>query len=169
MQTPPTAPVPEWQAVLGDVVARIDRQQDELENIRHHVSKAPAAPSQGENATTLRDDLHRQLSEDLDRRLADVEEKLHLSLKQANRDTVDAMVASIETRVTPRISQLENDITGSKPVRCLIGTAGECSQQSERNILRLLTVLERVANQKPETAGAAAGLAVVASRPASVR
>src|SRR5450432_3717392 len=31
---------PEWRAVLADVVERIDRQQTEMEDMRHQVSKA---------------------------------------------------------------------------------------------------------------------------------
>jgi hypothetical protein len=138
---------PEWQSALADVVARMDRQQTEVETIRHQVSRAVnALDSVGVAAEDLRNDLQRQLSEDLDRRLAAVEEKLHLSLKASNRETVNAMVASIESRVAPRISRLESDVTVQSAA---LAELRDCAQQSERSMQRLVTVLERVISGKP--------------------
>jgi len=146
---------PDWQSALADVVARVDRQQHEVETIRHQVSRAVnALDSVGVAAEDLRNDLHRQLSEDLDRRLAAVEEKLQLSLKTSNRETVNAMVASIETRVAPRISRLESDVTVQSAA---LGELRDCAQQSERSMQRLVTVLERVISGKPGAGGAASG------------
>jgi hypothetical protein len=139
-------PAPEWQSILADVVAQIDRQQSDVENIRQQVSTSTRAMESVLGlADDLRDSLHRQISEDLDQRLGAVEEKLHLSMKAANKETVNAIVASIETRVAPRISRLESDVAEQTAA---VAELRDCSLQSERSILRLLTVLERVANPK---------------------
>jgi chromosome segregation ATPase len=144
---------PEWQSALADVVARVDRQQTEVETIRHQVSRAVnALDSVSLAAEDLRSDLQRQLNEDLDRRLAAVEEKLHVSLKASNRETVNAMVASIETRVAPRISRLESDVTVQSTA---LAELRDCAQQSERSMQRLVSVLERVVNPKPPEQGTA--------------
>jgi len=143
---PREAVAPDWQSALADVVARVDRQQTEVESIRHQVSRAVnALDSVGVAAEDLRGDLQRQLSEDLDRRLAAVEEKLHLSLKASNRETVNAMVASIESRVAPRISRLESDVNVQSTA---LAELRDCAQQSERSMQRLVTVLERVVSGK---------------------
>lgn len=143
--------VPEWQPALADLAARVDRQQTEVETIRHQVSRAvDALDSVGAAAEDLRADLQRQLSEDLDRRLAVVEEKLHLNMKAANRDTMNAMTASIESRVAPRISRLESDLTVQSAA---LAELHECAQQSERSMQRLVIVLERVVNPKAAEQG----------------
>lgn len=159
----PTArpkPVPQdsdTQAILTDVVTRMDRQQADVETIRHQVARATRAlDAVSEVAGTLRDDLHRQLNEELDHRLASVEEKLHLDLKAANKESVAAMTASIETGVGARISRLERDITGQSAA---MAELRDCSLQSERSIQRLVAVLDRVINQSD-----APKLAVVTNR-----
>lgn len=132
--------------MLADVIGRVDRQQSEVEAIRRQVGNATRAlDTAGDLANGLRADLHRQLSDDLDQRLSAVEEKLHLSLQAANRDTVNSMLASIEARVAPRISRLETEINDQAAV---VAELRECSLQSERSILRLLTVIERSVNPK---------------------
>jgi hypothetical protein len=141
--------------VLADVVARMDRQQSEMEGLRRQLSHVDSA---GETADQLRDDLHRQLSEELDQRLAIVEEKLHLSMNTANREAVNAMLASIETRVTPRIARLESEINSQSAA---LAELRDCSLQSERSIFRLVTVLERTVSQNP---GSGERLSVVTGR-----
>ncbi len=148
-ETSPEAP--EWQSALADLAARVDRQQSEVETIRHQVSRAvDAIDSVSVSAEEVRNDLQRQLSEDLDRRLSAVEEKLQLNLKAANRETMNAMTASIESRVAPRISRLESDVTAQSAA---LAELHECAQQSERSMQRLVNVLERVVNAKPGTSG----------------
>jgi hypothetical protein len=154
------APPGEWQAALASVVERTDRQQADVESIRHQVSLTTGdLDSVDEIAGRLRDELHQQLSEDLDRRLAAVEEQLHLTMKTTNRETVNAMVASIEARVSPRISRMESDIGEQASA---VAELRECSLQSERSIQRLLVVLERV--MKPNATEAGPGLSVASGR-----
>jgi chromosome segregation ATPase len=153
---------PEIQATLGDLVARVDRQQSDVEAIRHQVQNATRAmDAAARSAEELRHELHAQLSEDLDQRLAAIEEKLFLSMKTANRETANAMVASIETRVAPRISRLESDVTSQSAA---LAELRDCSLQSERSIQRLLTVLERVASPKARQEDSEPKLAVVTNR-----
>jgi len=159
-------PAPEWQSALAGVVARMDRQQKEVEAIRHQAKGATqAVDSVGEIAAHLRDEIQRQLREDLDQRLAAVEEKLQLSVEAARGEAVGAMLASIEARVAPRIDRLESDIVNQSAA---LAELRDCSLQSERSIQRLLGVLDRVMSPKavPAEPGGndAPKLSVVASR-----
>jgi hypothetical protein len=159
---------PEWLDVLAGVVARIDRQQADVEAIQRQMSGATrAADSIDEIAGNVRDDLHRQLREEMDRRLTALEKNLYLSVEAARKETVDAMMASMEARVTPRISRLENDVISQSAAMTELR---DCSLQSERSIQRLLTALEKVVAPKTGAAEFAPGatdlskLAVMASR-----
>jgi hypothetical protein len=139
------APPPEWGTAISSLTERLDRQQADVEAIRSHFGRTDR----------LREELQREIGEDLDRRLAAVEEKLHLRMKAAARETANAMAASIEMRVTPRISRLETEVGGQSAA---LAELRDCSLQSERSIQRLLTVLERTINSKgrPESAGGSA-------------
>ena len=139
------APPPEdWQAALSGVVERMDRQQSEVETMRYQVTKATRAmDSMSAMAENLRGELQRAIGQDLDQRLTAIEESLQVSMEAANRETVDAMVASIEARVAPRISRLEADLAGQSSA---VAELRECALQSERSIQRLLGVLEIVMN-----------------------
>lgn len=149
-ETRESVPAREWQGAISEVVARMDRQQTEVESIRRQMGNTTRAmDSISSIADHLRSDLQQQIGEDLDRRLASVEEKLHLSMKAANRETVNAMVASIESRVAPRISRLESEIGEQSNA---ISELRECSMQSERNILRLVSALEKTLNTKVRAA-----------------
>jgi uncharacterized coiled-coil protein SlyX len=139
------APPPEdWQAALSGVVERMDRQQSEVETMRYQVTKATRAmDSMSAMAENLRGELQRAIGQDLDQRLTAIEESLQVSMEAANRETVDAMVASIEARVAPRISRLEADLAGQSSA---VAELRECALQSERSIQRLVGVLEKVMN-----------------------
>jgi uncharacterized coiled-coil protein SlyX len=130
-----SVPPPEWRTAIADLTERLDRQQDDAAGIRSHFGRADG----------LREELQREIGEELDRRLAAVEEKRHLRMKAATRETANAMAASIEVRVTPRISRLETEVSGQSSA---LAELRDCSLQSERSIQRLLTVLERTINSK---------------------
>lgn len=134
-------PGPGWQNALSGIVERMDRQQNDLNAVKRQISGASRVlDSMGGMAADLRGDLHRELSEDLERRLAAVEQSLHLSLEAANRQTANAMVESIERKLAPRIERLESELSGQA---ASVAELRDCALQSERSILRLLTVLEK--------------------------
>lgn len=145
---PSPAPPPEWQSAIANLTNRLDRQQSDVEAIRSHFGTTETLRE------GLREEIERGINEDLDRRLAAVEEKLHLRMKAATRETANAMAASIEMRVTPRISRLETEVSGQSAA---LAELRDCSLQSERSIQRLLTVLERTINSKGRPESAASG------------
>src|SRR6185437_7712628 len=102
---------PDWQLAVANLTNRLDRQQSDVEAIRDHfgTTETRTAETLSEG---LREEIERGINEDLDRRLAAVEEKLHLRMKAVTRETANAMAASIEMRVTPRISRLETEVSG---------------------------------------------------------
>jgi hypothetical protein len=135
-------PVPDLQTIVANVVARMDRQQSDVDAIRRQVSKAERAlDSVGEMANHLRTDLQNELSRSLDERLAAVEARVHLRMEGAHGQTLDAMVSAMESKVTPRIVRMESDIARQSAA---VSELRECALQSERSIQRLLGVLERV-------------------------
>jgi hypothetical protein len=145
---PSPAPPPEWQTTIANLTNRLDRQQSDVEAIRNHFGTTETLRE------GLREEIERGINDDLDRRLAAVEEKLHLRMKAATRETANAMAASIEMRVTPRISRLETEVSGQSAA---LAELRDCSLQSERSIQRLLTVLERTINSKGRPESGASG------------
>jgi hypothetical protein len=146
---PVSEPAREWRNALAGVMARIDRQQADMEAIGRKISHITERTPNGINtesaegiADALRREMQREMSEELDRRLAAVEENFQESVEAANRRMMDAMVTSIDTRIAPRISRLEADIAGQSGA---VLELRECVLQSERSVQRLLDVLERVA------------------------
>lgn len=138
------APAPEWQSIIADVVARMDRQQSDVEPIRQQVSKATRTlDSVGDIASHLRSDLQNELGRNLDERLAAIEARVHLKMEAAHGETLEAMVSALETRVTPRIVRIESQIAGQTSA---VSELRECALQSERSVQRLLGVLERMVN-----------------------
>lgn len=147
----PVSGEPEWQKALTEIVVRIDRQQADVDSVRQQMLKARLAmDSVNATAEELRGELHRAISQDLDHRLRSIEEGFRVNMEAANRETVDAMVASIETRIAPRINRLEADVEGQKSA---VLELRECALQSERSIQRLLGVLEKVMNPAGHATG----------------
>lgn len=146
-------PEPGIDAALAGVVERMDRQQREMETMRRQISDATRAldsAGMGRADTArgdLRRELHRELTGELDRRLAAVEESLHRSLDESNRETVESMISTIEKRLAPRIARLETEVSGQS---ASVAELREYALQSERSILRLLTALEKTVGTKQE-------------------
>jgi hypothetical protein len=140
----PELQIPELQTIVAGVVARMDRQQSEVDSIRQQVSKATRTlDSVGDMANHLRSDLQKELSRNLDERLAALEAGIHLRMEAAHGESLDAMVSAMENRVTPRIVRMESEIARQTAA---VSELRECALQSERSIQRLIGVLERVIN-----------------------
>lgn len=138
----PELQTPELQTIVAGVVARMDRQQSDVDSIRQQVSKATRTlDSLGDIASHLRSDLQNELSRNLDERLAAVEARVHLMMEAAHGETLDAMVIAMENRVTPRIVRMESEIAGQTAA---VSELRECALKNERSIQRLLGVLERI-------------------------
>lgn len=137
-----SVPVPEWESIVAGVVARMDRQQAEVDSIRQQVARATGTPDPvGDIAKRLRNDLHRELSRNLDERLAAIEARIHLRMDAAQGETLDAMVSAMENRMTPRIVRMEGEIAGQTAA---VSELRECALESERSVQRLIGVLERI-------------------------
>jgi hypothetical protein len=135
---------------LAGIVERMDRQQREMEAMRRRISEATGGlGSPGAGQRDLRGELRQELTSELDRRLAAVEESLHRSLDASNREAVESMVSTIEKRLAPRISRIESELSGQS---ASVAELREYALQSERSILRLLTALEKTMGTKQEEA-----------------
>jgi chromosome segregation ATPase len=136
----------EADPALAGVVERMDRQQREMEAMRRQISNATRA---FDSAGTGPSDLRRELTGELDKRLAVVEESLRRSLDASNREAVESMVSTLEKRLAPRISRIESELSGQS---ASVAELREYALQSERSILRLLTALEKTMGTKQEEA-----------------
>jgi hypothetical protein len=146
-------------STLAGVLERMERQRLEMEAIERRISRAAHAGASTNGREDWRGQLHRELSAELDRRLEAVEENLQRSLEASNREAVEAMVASIEKRLAPRIAKLESEVSGQS---ASVAELRDCAIQSERSILRLLTALEKsVAAKSLEEGSEGPKLAVV--------
>jgi hypothetical protein len=136
------SPAPEWESVVAGVVTRMDRQQCDVDSIRQQVAKTSRAlDSVGDVATHLRSDMQKELSRNLDDRLAAAEARVHRRMEAAHGETLDAMMSAMESRVTPLIVRMEIEIAGQNAA---ISELRECALQSERSVQRLIGILERM-------------------------
>jgi hypothetical protein len=136
------SPDPELESIVAGVIARMDRQQADVDSMRQQVAEAARAlDSVGDTANHLRSDLQKELSRNLDERLAAVEARVRLRMEAARGDTLDAMVNAMENRATPRIVRMESEIAGQNAA---VSELRECALQSERSVQRLIGVLERM-------------------------
>jgi len=159
----------EWQSVVAGMVARMDRQQSDVDSIRQQVAKATQAlDSAGNIANHLRSDLQNELDNALDKRLeerlAALETRIHLKMEASQNQTMDAMVNAMENRMAPRIIRMENEIEGQTAA---VSELRECALQSERSVQRLIGVLEHLVTPSRPSEPAPSGAAQPSATPVS--
>jgi len=94
----------------------------------------------------LRGELRVWLEESVGARMADVEAQLRTESERNQRQMLDAFVDSIQTRVTHRISRLEEEVAGQS---ASMAELRECSMRSEQSMQKLLGGLDRLIVAQP--------------------
>jgi hypothetical protein len=149
----------------GRVEARLGAFEDRLVN-PETVSPATKADAQGERQTVpvaaIRSDLAREeervavvnqigaqlrvelqgwLEQRVGSRMADVEARLRAESDDARRQMLDAFTESVQTRVTHRISRLEEEVAGQSAA---MAELRDCSLRTEESLQKLLGGLDRL-------------------------
>jgi uncharacterized coiled-coil protein SlyX len=103
----------------------------------------------GQTTLRLRGELRDWLEERVTVRMAEVETRLRTESESGQKQVLDAFAESVQTRVIPRISRLEEEVSGQSVA---IGELGECSLRTERSVHKLLGGLDRLIVKNPPLA-----------------
>jgi uncharacterized coiled-coil protein SlyX len=104
------------------------------------------AAALGQIGAQLRVELQGWLAESIGSRMADVEAKLKVESDDARRQMLDAFAESVQTRVTHRISRLEEEVAGQSAA---MAELRECSLRTEQSLQKLLGGLDRLLVRGP--------------------
>jgi hypothetical protein len=124
------------------VDARGERQTVTVAAIRSELGREDervAALSQ--MGAQLRVELKGWLEQSVGSRMADVEAKLRVESDDARRQMLDAFAESVQTRVTHRISRLEEEVAGQSAA---MAELRDCSLRTEQSLQKLLGGLDRL-------------------------
>jgi hypothetical protein len=94
----------------------------------------------------LRVELQGWLEQSVGSRMADVEAKLRAESDDARRQMLDAFAESVQTRVTHRISRLEEEVASQSAAMVELR---DCSLRTEQSLQKLLGGLDRLLVSKP--------------------
>jgi hypothetical protein len=89
----------------------------------------------------LRVELQGWLEQSVGTRFADVEAKLKAESDDARKQMLDAFAESVQTRVTHRISRLEEEVAGQSAA---MAELRDCSLRTEQSLQKLLGGLDRL-------------------------
>ncbi len=95
----------------------------------------------------LRVELQGWLEQSVGSRMADVEAKLRAESDDARRQMLDAFAESVQTRVTHRISRLEEEVAGQSAA---MAELRDCSLRTEQSLQKLLGGLDRLLVPRPD-------------------
>jgi hypothetical protein len=127
--------------------ARQERQTGAVAAIRSELAREDervAALSQ--IGAQLRVELQGWLEHSVGSRMADVEAKLRAESEDARRQVLDAFAESVHTRVTQRISRLEEEVAGQSAA---MAELRDCSLRTEHSLQKLLCGLDRLLAPRP--------------------
>ncbi|HWF07545.1 MAG TPA: hypothetical protein VG297_03720 [Bryobacteraceae bacterium] len=124
------------------VALRFDTQEAELAAVRAHLkNEQQRVEGLGTTAERLRGELQGWLENSVATRMAEVETRLKSEAEHSQRQTLDAFVETVETRVIRRISSLEGEVAGQSAA---MSELRECSLRTEQSIQKLLGGLGRI-------------------------
>ena len=127
--------------------AGIEDQAAEVAAIRSQLSMGDREiEALSEISLRLRGELRDWLEESVGARMGDVESKLRAESERSQKQMLDAFVESVQTRVTHRISRLEEEVAGQSAAMTELR---ECSMRTEQSMQKLLGGLDRLIVAQP--------------------
>ena len=121
---------------------RLNAQQTEVAAIRAQLASANLGFAHlSQKDENLREELRGWVDENIRQRMTMVEEKLQRSIESAQKNTLDALVEGVQTRVVLRISKLEEEVAGQSAA---MADLRECSLSTERSMQKLLEGIDRL-------------------------
>jgi hypothetical protein len=122
--------------------SRGDRQTVAVGDIRSELNKVDErVAALGQIGEQLRVELQGWLEQSVGSRMADVEAKLKAESDEARKQMLDAFAESVQTRVTHRISRLEEEVAGQSAAMVELR---DCSLRTEQSLQKLLGGLDRL-------------------------
>lgn len=130
---------------VGD--ARGERQTGAVAALRSELAREDErVAALGQIGAQLRVELQGWLEQSVGSRMADVERKLRAESDDARRQMLDAFAESVQTRVTHRISRLEEEVAGQSAA---MAELRDCSLRTEQSLQKLLGGLDRLLVPRP--------------------
>lgn len=127
--------------------SRIEDQAAEVAAIRSQLSMGNRElETLSEISVRLRGELRTWIEESVGARMADVESKLKAESERSQRQLLDAVVESVQTRVTHRISRLEEEVAGQSAA---MAELRDCTMRTEQSMQKLLGGLDRLIVAQP--------------------
>ena len=127
--------------------SRIEDQAAEVAAIRSQLSMGSRElETLNEISLRLRGELRTWLEESVGARMADVESKLKAESERSQRQLLDAVVESVQTKVTHRISRLEEEVAGQSAA---MAELRDCTMRTEQSMQKLLGGLDRLIVAQP--------------------
>ena len=121
---------------------RLNAQQADVDAIRAQLASANLGIAQlNQKKENLREELRGWVDENIQQRMFVAEEKLQRSIESSQKNTLDALVEGVQTRVILRISKLEEEVAGQSAA---MADLRECSLSTERSMQKLLEGIDRL-------------------------
>lgn len=146
------APVDLARVDLAGLESRLSAQAEEVAAVREQLdSGGRRAVDSAQTSERLRAELRQWVDQRVDERLRGLETRLRGENDEAQREMLNTVIESVQTRVLHRISRLEEEVTsqagGMQELR-------ECTMRTEQSMQKLLGGIDRLVAL--QTASAAA-------------
>jgi len=138
-----TEPAPGVQrGTVPALKLRIDAQKSDADALRARVAATEAGITRlSGRGDRLQPDLDQWISHEIRRQISSAEGVLQATVEEAQKETLDAFVDSVQKRVIVRIARIEQEIARQAGV---MGELRDSSVQTERSMQRLLSSLDRL-------------------------
>lgn len=125
-----------------------ERQTDAAAAIRAELAREEErVAALGQVGAQLRVELQVWLEQHVGSRMADVAGKLRAESDEARKEMLDAFAESVQTRVTQRITRLEEEVASQSTA---MAELRDCSFRTEQNLQKLLGGLDRILVPQPD-------------------
>jgi len=132
---------------LESLESRLEAQAGEVSAVRVRLDAgANQIETLGQTDDRLRTELRSWLDQRVDERLRGVETKLRAESDEAQREMLNAVIESVQTRVILRISKLEQEVAGQAEGMLELR---ECTVRTEQSMQKLLGGIDRLIAAQP--------------------
>lgn len=132
---------------LGGIESRIEAQAAEVSAVRVRMEAGTRqAAIQDRTDEQLRTELRGMVEERLEERLRGVETRLRAENDAAQREMLNAVMESVQTRVIVRISRLEEEVAGQASG---MQELRACTLRTEQSMQKLLSGIDRLIAAQP--------------------
>ena len=141
-EQPARQDAPARSAAASGLKLRLDAQRADAEALRTRLAAAEAGIHRmGGRGERMRGELEGWINNEIRKQVAAAEGSLTAVVEEAQKETLDAFVESVQRRVIVRISRLEHEMSRQSNV---MSELKESAEHTERSMERLLTGLDRL-------------------------